>query len=170
MELRDISMDDLPLWERLQCDPAMMEHLGGPQPREKMPQILKMNLELVEKGSAWVFKVMTDEDPECAAGSVCIWESSLNDQSINEIGWMILPEFQGKGLASRAVRALLDKARTENRWDVIHAFPPTTNTPSNALCRKLGFSLVEECDVDYAGRALHCNHWQIDLRSVPPTL
>jgi RimJ/RimL family protein N-acetyltransferase len=81
---------------------------------------------------------------------------------------MVLPEFQGRGLATEAVRSLLRKARSENRWDVIRAFPAVTNAPSNAIARKTGFSLVEE--VDYVGFAgtLRCNHWRIDLRSDAP--
>ena len=38
-------------------------------------------------------------------------------------------------------------------------FPGATNAPSNALCRKFGFELLEEVDVDYGGRALRCNRW-----------
>ena len=30
---------------------------------------------------------------------------------INEIGWMVLPEFQGRGLGRSATDAILDKAR-----------------------------------------------------------
>jgi GNAT superfamily N-acetyltransferase len=36
---------------------------------------------------------------------------------------MVLPAFQGRGLGSDAVRAVLSKARSEGRWDVVHAFP-----------------------------------------------
>ena len=81
---------------------------------------------------------------------------------------MELPAFQGRGLASQAVRAVLDKARSEGRWDVVHAFPGATNGPSNAICRKMGFSKIEELDYEYAGRMLHGNHWRIDLRAVGP--
>ena len=77
---------------------------------------------------------------------------------------MVSPAFQGRGLASEAVRSTLDRARAEGRWDVIHAFPATTNAASNAICRKTGFSMIEECDFEYVGRVLRCNHWRIDLR------
>jgi RimJ/RimL family protein N-acetyltransferase len=71
---------------------------------------------------------------------------------------MVLPAFQGRGLAGEAVRSVLERTRSERRWDVIHAFPATTNGPSFAICRKAGFLKVEECDLDYAGRILRCNH------------
>lgn len=38
------------------------------------------------------------------------------------------------------------------------------NPPSNALCRKLGFTLVEECEVEYpVGSFTRCNDWRLDL-------
>jgi RimJ/RimL family protein N-acetyltransferase len=78
---------------------------------------------------------------------------------------MVGPAFQGRGLASEAVGAVLERARAEERWGVIHAFPSVTNGPSNAICRKTGFSKVEEVDFEYAGRILRCNHWRLDVRS-----
>lgn len=165
MELRNITHDDLSLYESLLCDPLMMAHLGGPFSRERMPQKLKRDVESVEADRAWIFKIIPDEDANRAAGSVCIWENSWRNESINEIGWMVLPEFQGRGLATKAVRTILDMAQTEKRWTVVHAFPSTTNAASNAICRRMGFSLLEEIDLEYAGHMLRCNHWQIDLRS-----
>lgn len=164
MKLRNITPDDLPLYESISCDPGMMADLGGAFPKERVPQMLRNALDSVEAGTGWVFKIIPDETTGHAAGTVCIWENSWRDEIINEIGWMILPPFQRQGLGSEAVRAILDKAQAEKRWDVIHAFPSITNAPSNALCRKMGFSLIEECDLEWAGRMLRCNHWQLDLR------
>jgi RimJ/RimL family protein N-acetyltransferase len=81
---------------------------------------------------------------------------------------MVLPEFQGRGVGSEAVRAVLQKARSESRWDVVHAFPAITNARSNAICRKLGFSKLEERLIE-RDRILRCNHWRLDLRSADPT-
>ena len=163
MKLLKITLADLALYESIHCDPKMMAHLGGPWPRERMPQKLQRDVEAVESGRSWVFKIIPEGDSESAAGSVCLWENSWNGELISEIGWMVLPAFQGRGLASEAVRAVLDQARAEKRCDVIHAFPPTSNASSNAISRKMGFSLVEECDLEYAGHVLRCNHWRLDL-------
>ena len=167
MELRDITPDDLPLYESMYCDPSMMGHLGGAWPKERAPGKLRQNLEVVEAGTAWVFKVIPDDGSSQAAGSVCIWEHDWRGEPINEIGWMILPPFQGRGLATQAVRAILEKARTKRRWHIIHAFPATANAPSNAVCRKAGFTLIEECELAWDGHDIRCNHWLLDLRSTP---
>ncbi len=57
------------------------------------------------------------------------------------------------------------RARDENRWGVVHAFPAVTDAPSNALCRSLGFRLAGEVETLFAGRTLRTNHWFIDPRT-----
>lgn len=168
MELRDITMDDLPLYERTLTDPDMMSELGGPRPRRELEEKLQGIVNDVQAGTVWFSVIVPDEEDDAEAGHLCIWDHDWNGERINEIGWMVLPEFQGRGLASEAVRSILRRARLENKWGVIHAFPAVTNGPSNAICRKTGFSKIEE--VDYVGFAgtLRCSHWRIDLRSVPP--
>ena len=77
MELRDISLDDLPLYESLRCDPKMMAELGGPMPREGLLEKLRRDIESVEKGTAWIFKVIPDEGSGHAVGHICIWRELL---------------------------------------------------------------------------------------------
>ena len=170
MELRDITMDDLWLYVEMATDPETMAELGGPLPRKGLEEKLRGIVADVRAGRTWYQTIVPDEsdgvpeDAQGPAGTVCIWDHEWNGETISEIGWMVRPGYQGRGLASGAVRALLDRARSEGRWGVIHAFPGVTNGPSNAICRKLGFSRLEETDIEYAGRTLRCNHWVVDLR------
>lgn len=165
MELRNITNDDLPLYEAIHCDPRMMEHLGGPLPREGLPEKLEGDVASTEAGETWIYKIIPDEADGTPAGTVVIWEHTEHGEPINEIGWMVLPPFQGRGLGSQAVRTILDKARAERRWEVVHAFPPVSNAVSNAMCRKMGFELIEEGEYTFRDRTLRCNHWRLDLRS-----
>jgi len=75
---------------------------------------------------------------------------------------MVLPEFQGQGLGKRGVRALLEQARVQDRWGLVHAFPATNNAASNGICRSVGFRLLSQAEVAFAGRVLRTNHWVID--------
>jgi RimJ/RimL family protein N-acetyltransferase len=49
------------------------------------------------------------------AGEVTVFASSHEGEEIYEIGWMILPEFHNRGLAGRAVREVIAKARADGR-------------------------------------------------------
>jgi RimJ/RimL family protein N-acetyltransferase len=146
----------------------MMSELGGPLPQDELESKLRGIVDDVEAGLVWYFVILPEGEGGPAAGTVCIWTHDEGSESINEIGWMILRDFQGRGLATEAVRRILDKARSEHRWHVVHAFPGITNAASNAICRKTGFTMGEERNIEYAGRTLRCNHWVIDLRNHMP--
>ncbi|HVF07701.1 MAG TPA: GNAT family N-acetyltransferase [Actinomycetota bacterium] len=160
MRLRAVTLGDLWLYERLRCDPVMTSELGGPQQHEDMPAKLSDDVAAVERDESWISVVETDDG--AVTGSVCIWQHEEQGERISEIGWMVLPEFQGRGLGRDATTAILERARADGRWGAIHAFPAVTNGPSNAICRSLGFTLLETTDFDYNGASLHTNHWRLD--------
>jgi RimJ/RimL family protein N-acetyltransferase len=83
------------------------------------------------------------------------------------MGWLVLPDYQGQGIATNAAQAVIRHAREAPRYRFMHAFPSVLNAASNAICRKLGFTLVEECQVEYPpGRSMTVNDWRLDLINV----
>lgn len=161
--LRDITLDDLPLYEAIYCDPVMLEHNGGALPKEGLAEKLARDVATTAAGETWVLVIVPEEDPDAAAGTVTIWPHEIDGEPLIEIGWMVLPGFQGRGIGKAAVRAALDRARAENRWGVVHAFPPVTNQRSIRMCRTLGFEQLETRDFQWRGRTLRCSHWRLDL-------
>lgn len=162
MRLRDVRAGDVEAYVRMRCDPVMMAELGGPLPRARVEERLRRDLALVAGDSSWIRMIVPDgaQDGE-AAGTVTLWSDQEDGESFSEIGWMVLPEYQGRGLAKAAVRRVLDAAAEDGRWGEVHANPGTTNRPSNGICRALGFRLVGERDLDFADRVLRTNHWVV---------
>jgi RimJ/RimL family protein N-acetyltransferase len=79
----------------------------------------------------------------------------------------VLPEFQGQGLATKAIAVLVEKVRAVGKYAFLHAFPSNENGPSNAICRKAGFTLQGTVDFEYPpGHPMRCNDWRIDLSSL----
>ena len=155
------SEDDLLLLEKLLGDPAMTMHLGGPESLEQIAQRHQRYLNLPETDH--MFKVVWGPKSE-AVGSVGYWQKNWRDQLMYEMGWSVLPAYQGLGIATKAGEAVISKARLENRHRFMHAFPSVSNPASNAICRKLGFSLIEECQFEYPpGNILTVNDWRLDL-------
>jgi RimJ/RimL family protein N-acetyltransferase len=160
--LRNVTLDDVSLYERLRCDPAMTADLGGPQPKEGIPDKVREDVTWTEADRDWVLVIESSDAAE-SMGSVCIWTNEHEGERISEIGWMVLPKFQGRGVAKRAVAAILERARADGRWGVIHAFPAVSNGPSNGICQSLGFALIGQLDyVGFSEEPLRCNHWQKD--------
>jgi RimJ/RimL family protein N-acetyltransferase len=142
----------------------MMAELGGPLPREGIEEKVARDVQAAAAGDAWIKMIVPGEvAPDMVAGSVALWSHDEDgSEPIAEIGWMVLPEFQGRGLAKGAVRMVLELARDDGRWGLVHAFPGITNSPSNGICRSLGFWFVGERDVTFADRVLRSNHWVIN--------
>ena len=79
---------------------------------------------------------------------------------------MVVPEFQGRGIAVAATAQAIELARRAGNRRFMHAFPSLDHSPSNAICRKLGFELVEACEFEFPkGHFMTCNDWCLDLRT-----
>ena len=159
--LQPWSEGDLPLLEKLMGDPEMTVHLGGPETPDQILKRHQRYLQLPE--SDQMFKIVWGPESE-GVGSVGYWEINWRDQLVYETGWSVLPEYQGRGIATKASQAVIEHARREPRYPFMHAFPSVQNEASNAICRKLGFTLIEECQVEYPpGHSMTVNDWRLDL-------
>jgi RimJ/RimL family protein N-acetyltransferase len=163
VRLRAVRLSDVDIYVRMRCDPVMMAELGGPLPRDGIEAKVQRDVEESDADRAWIMMVELDEDT--VAGSVVLWTHHEDAEPFSEIGWMVLPEFQGRGIAKAATRSLLERAGAQERWGVVHAFPGVTNAASNGICRSIGFTLVGQQDVLFTDRLLRTNHWQIDPRT-----
>jgi RimJ/RimL family protein N-acetyltransferase len=154
---------DLPLLRKTLGDPAMTKHLGGPEPEEKLVERQRRFERLADSGTGHMFKIV-DEATGAGVGSVGYWHRDWHGEQVYEIGWMVIPDFQGRGIAAAATAQAIAHARGDGgrRW--LHAFPSVENAASNAICRKLGFELVEEIEFEYPpGSMMRCNDWRLDL-------
>src|SRR5207248_9937489 len=85
---------DLPLLERLMGDPRMTEHLGGPESPDKLRE-RQGGYERLAGGDR-MFKIV-DVASGAGVGSVGFWTKEWRDEQVYEVGWMVVPEFQGRG-------------------------------------------------------------------------
>ncbi|MCX4583613.1 GNAT family N-acetyltransferase [Streptomyces sp. NBC_01481] len=151
--------------------PELMEHLGGPETEE---QLVKRHARYVElsfdrTGRGRMYRIVLEETGE-SVGSVGFWERTWQGEEVYETGWGVLLGFQGRGIATSGTRAVVEAARAERKHRYLHAFPPPDNGPSNAVCRKVGFELLGECDFEYPpGHVAVSNDWRLDLWGTPPT-
>lgn len=156
---------DLPLLERLMGDPAMTEHLGGPESSEKIVERQERYERLPDTGMGRMFKIVEATTGE-RVGSVGYWERESSEGQVYETGWSVLPAFQGRGVATSATAQMIEGMQMEPKHQFLYAYPPVGNTPSNAICRKLGFTQVGLTEYEYpegSGNIMRCNDWRLDL-------
>lgn len=161
---------DVDLYVRLRCDPIMTADLGGPRRAEDMPEKVARGVADAASDTAWNLVIIPDAlQLDVVAGSVHVYRSQAGRA---EVGWMVLPGHQGRGVAKAAVLLLLEREQQEQRWGPFHAFTSTANAASNGLCRSLPFRLVGEESYVFDGQNYTVNHWASDPTApgsaVPP--
>jgi RimJ/RimL family protein N-acetyltransferase len=166
IRLREWEAGDLPLLQAELGDPVTTKYLGGPETREQLTARHIRYLALEGNGTGHMLVILAGLE-EVAVGSVGYWDSLWHEEPIYEMGWGVLPAFQGRGIATGATTLALAHAGAEGKHRFVHAFPSIDNAASNAICRKAGFTLLEEGDFEYPkGHWMRCNDWVFDLRDL----
>jgi RimJ/RimL family protein N-acetyltransferase len=141
--------------------PEMTAHLGGPETEERLLDRHRY-LRLSAPGDGQMLAVVLPDGRR--AGIIGYWERPRRQGNVYETGWHVLPAFQGRGIATAAARAVAELARDQHRYGSLHAFPAADHPASNAVCRKAGFALLGETDIEYPpGTIMRCNDWRLEL-------
>lgn len=160
--IRPWAEGDLHLLEWLLGDPLTMAHLGGPESPETIAARHRRYLDSTDAAGG-LFAILAGPEMQ-PVGWVGYWESSWQGKDVWEAGWHVLPEFQGRGIATRATALTIEKVRARGGHRYLHAFPSVENLASNGVCRALRFVCCGEVDVEYPpGRTMRSNDWRLDL-------
>lgn len=145
--------------------PEMTRFLGGPEPEAAIRARHERSLALAVGGTGQMFRIALPGAP--GVGSVGYWEREWRGGNVYEMGWLVLAEYQGRGVASAAVRLAAVHAATYGRHPYAHAYPKVAHAASNAVCRKAGFELLGEVDFEYPkGVPIRSCDWRLDLRAL----
>jgi RimJ/RimL family protein N-acetyltransferase len=166
VRIRPVGPGDADLYLALRGDPGTMRDLGGPLPPDRIRAGHAREVAETAAGRAQIVVA----EVATATGWVPAGNVSLvgSPPAAAEIGWLVLPEHRGRGVARTAVRLLLGLPGAAERWGRVEALPSVGNTASNRLCASLGFTDRGEVDVDFAGRSFRCRRWELDLRAQVP--
>ncbi|WP_051830955.1 MULTISPECIES: GNAT family N-acetyltransferase [Streptomyces] len=164
---------DLALLRRVNT-PEMKKHVGGPETEEQLLVRHGRYLDFVPSGLGCMYRIVLLPEGEAAAGEAVAGEAvgtvgygtrTWEGETVHEMGWNVLPGFQGRGIAVAATRAAVAAARREAAHRYLHAFPSVDNPASNAVCAKAGFTLLGETEFEFPpGRFMRSHNWRVDLR------
>jgi RimJ/RimL family protein N-acetyltransferase len=159
--------DERGLWLEQQANTAAMkEHLGGVESAQKLVDRHEKYLATMRGRDGFMWLIVMPQ-AEWPVGSVGYWVREWAGQPVYEMGWKILPAFQGRGLAAAATVAALSRVARdgERRW--VHAFPSVHNAASNGVCRRAGFVLQGQTEFEYPrGHFIMSSNWRFDLSAV----
>ena len=133
--IRKMRPGDADALYRLLSDPAVMRYLEPPFDRAQTEDFLR------RAGLAEPPLVYAAEENGDFIGYVIY--HAYDEQSV-EIGWVLLPEYWGRGYASALTERLIARARQEQKSVVIECAPAQEATKRIAV--KKGFRACGNCD------------------------
>ena len=139
LTLRQLSMDDQQDVLALRADPEINKYLGR-QPARTMEDAInfinKVN-EYIENNSA-LYWAITLAGTKKFVGTICLFDFSGDNNSC-EIGYELMPEFQGQGLMKEATQVVIEYVFQTLKVNKIGAVTHWDNKRSTNLLTKFNF-------------------------------
>jgi RimJ/RimL family protein N-acetyltransferase len=104
-------------------DPRMTAHLGGPETADQLRKRQTRYERLT--GGDRMFKIV-DASSGIDLGSVGFWTKDWRSEHVYEVGWMVVPEEQGRGIAVAATAQAMELAKRDDKHRWMHAFQTST--------------------------------------------
>jgi ribosomal-protein-alanine N-acetyltransferase len=131
------TVDDGAIFFQLNGDAEIMQYIREPKTREQSDTFLKENLELYKKlPGLGRFAVFTNDTNEFA-GSFSLL--SIDNSENIHLGYALLKQFHGKGLATELLKASLPYVFATIQKDTVHALTVAENIASQKVLLKCGF-------------------------------
>lgn len=139
LKLRKISQDDAPALFALRTNPEVMKYLDRPlmQNLDEAHQLINVMLEGLDANKSIVWAICMSEN-ERMLGTISFWKIDQENHRA-EIGYILDPDWQGKGLMSDAMRLVIDYGFSNMRLHGIDANVNPANQKSINLLTKFGF-------------------------------
>ncbi len=129
---------------RYRSDPMVRRYQGWGQTDAATVrrQIEEMADRLPGEPGGWVQFTALERDGGGLVGDVGISRDDAEPDVI-EVGYTIDPDFQGRGYATEAVRALVSYAFDTLGANLVRAYASAENVPSHRVVEKSGLTLME---------------------------
>ena len=148
--LRPLDMDDADTLFQLRTNADVNRYLIRPVPKsieevyvyiEKIQGLLANNISFY-----WVLCLKTDNK---LIGTICLWNFS-EEKDVADIGYELMPEFQGKGLMQEAAEKVIDYGFDIAGLKIMLGLTHPGNERSAALLKRNGFK--EDTDYRYVSK------------------
>jgi [ribosomal protein S5]-alanine N-acetyltransferase len=136
--LRRFTLDDAAFILTLVNDPAWLEHIGDRNVRnldDARAYLRKGAMDMYERVGFGMYVMELRETGEAVGTCGLIRRPALEDV---DIGFALLPQFRGQGLALEAARAVLDYARTVVGLNRVVAIVSAANRRSIRILESIG--------------------------------
>jgi [ribosomal protein S5]-alanine N-acetyltransferase len=137
--LRQLKMDDATEIFALRSDDRVNEFLDRPRAQtieDARGHIQRLNEGMMKNES--ILWAITFKNNDKLVGSICYWKIS-KEFSKAEIGYELLPDFQGKGIMQEVIPTVIEYGFSKMKFQIIEAELSPRNLKSIKLLEKNGF-------------------------------
>ncbi|WP_394145007.1 GNAT family N-acetyltransferase [Vibrio atypicus] len=141
--MRAISEGDWPLFERLHQDEEVIRYAFDKPSVDQIRERFESRLPIWSWGSEhWLCLVIIDKLSNEPIGVTGLCQAENNTNHV-EVGYLLLPEFHGKGYGTESLLALVKHAKLHFPIEQINAIVTDGNVASCKVLEKVGFVLRE---------------------------
>jgi ribosomal-protein-alanine N-acetyltransferase len=130
-------------------DERVMKTLGGLRSHDKTHEYLRLNLEHWDRYGFGLFILRDDKSGDFVGRSAIRHVSVEGDDEV-EIGYALMPEFWGRGLATEVAREMVRLAFSQLQLTELIAFALLGNLASHRVMQKAGGSF--ERNITHSGQ------------------
>lgn len=139
LTLRQLAAADAHDLYVLRTNEAVNRFIDRPIPRaiDEVDSFIKT----INRGIAqneWLYWAIILKKENQLAGTICLWQFSPEKNSI-ELGYELLPQFQGKGIMQEAFEIVVDYGFHHLHLQSMEAYTHRDNTPSITFLERNGF-------------------------------
>jgi [ribosomal protein S5]-alanine N-acetyltransferase len=138
--LRQMTLVDAPGVQKLRSNEDVMKYINRPLTRtiEEAESWVNIIIAAVEKNDGITWCICLKEKPSEHVGSIGLWRIDKENHRA-EIGYMLEPSLQGKGIMYEALQKVIEYGFREIKLHSIEGQIDPRNTASAALLKKAGF-------------------------------
>ena len=144
--LRKLNHQDAEDLFEMRTDPKVIEHVDSKLDQTKEDTIAyidKMNKGIGE--NKWVIWAIEHREAKKVIGSISIWNINLEEETA-ELGYGLLPSFQGKGLMKEALLKAVEYGFNTMKLKALEAYTEENNTSSIKLLESCNFIETKRVD------------------------
>jgi len=142
--LRRLLLTDAPAIYELRSDEKVAV-LTGKEPYRSMDEAVAYvnKIDNLVNNNQSIYWVIAEHETAPMIGAVCLWDFRSENKTI-EMGYELLPAFQGKGIMIETVPHVLKYAFEVMKVETVIACPSSDNPPSVKLLERLDFKLASQ--------------------------
>lgn len=141
--MKQITLSDWPLFLRLHQEPEVIRYAFDPPTNEEILQRFHSRLpKWTWESDHWLCLGIFEQESNVPIGVTGLCVTERKEGEI-ELGYLLLPEFHGKGIGTESLLALLDYIKQSLPVKKIIAIVTDGNLASTKVLEKSGFILAE---------------------------